>query len=108
MDNLEDIFAPGGLLDESLPDYVFRPSQLELATLADKAFCEKRNFIMEAGTGTGKSFAYLVPAILAIKKDAKTRVVVAASTNALSRQLFEKDIPFLSSLLSASFNVETP
>lgn len=106
MDNLEDIFAPGGLLDESLPDYVFRPSQLELATLADKAFCEKRNFIMEAGTGTGKSFAYLVPAILAIKKDAKTRVVVAASTNALSRQLFEKDIPFLSSLLSASFNVE--
>lgn len=72
------------------PNYEFRPGQLEMAEAVESAIAEGRHLIVEAGTGTGKTLAYLVPAILSGK-----RVVVSTGTKNLQEQLFYKDIPFL-------------
>ncbi len=95
----EDIFSPFGLLKKSFPSFSYRADQEEMAKKVEKAFEEKRGCLIEAGTGIGKSFAYLVPAILLTENDPDTRVVVATSTITLQKQLFDKDIPFLSSML---------
>src|ERR1700729_2645024 len=61
---IADIFGPGGAIEKCMPDgYEHRPSQLEMAELVEAAFRDKRHLIVEAGTGTGKTLAYLVPAI---------------------------------------------
>ena len=83
-------FAPHGALSEWHPNYEFRPGQLEMAEAVESAIAESKHLLVEAGTGTGKSLAYLVPAILAGK-----RVVVSTGTKNLQEQLFFKDIPFL-------------
>ena len=70
--------------------YEHRRSQLEMAELVDEAFQEKRHLIVEAGTGTGKTLAYLIPAIRSGR-----RVVISTATKSLQEQLFEKDVPFL-------------
>jgi ATP-dependent DNA helicase DinG len=88
-----DFFSRGGLLSGAHPNYEFRPGQLEMAVEIEAALAEKRRLIVEAGTGTGKTLAYLVPAILSGK-----RVVISTGTKALQEQLFFKDIPFLQSL----------
>lgn len=83
-------FVRGGLLSRWHPNYEFRPGQLEMAGAVESALAEKQHLIVEAGTGTGKTLAYLVPAILSGK-----RVVVSTGTKNLQEQLFYKDIPFL-------------
>ena len=83
-------FARKGVLSEWHPQYEFRPGQLEMAEAVESAIKEKRHLIVEAGTGTGKTLAYLIPAILAGK-----RVVVSTGTKNLQEQLFFKDLPFL-------------
>ena len=83
-------FAPHGALSEWHPNYEFRPGQLEMAEAVEAAILERKHLLVEAGTGTGKSLAYLVPAILSGK-----RVVVSTGTKNLQEQLFFKDIPFL-------------
>lgn len=83
-------FAPRGALSEWHPNYEFRPGQLEMAEAVESAIDERKHLLVEAGTGTGKSLAYLVPAILSGK-----RVVVSTGTKNLQEQLFFKDIPFL-------------
>lgn len=83
-------FAPRGALSEWHPNYEFRPGQLEMAEAVEAAIGERKHLLVEAGTGTGKSLAYLVPAILSGK-----RVVVSTGTKNLQEQLFFKDIPFL-------------
>jgi ATP-dependent DNA helicase DinG len=83
-------FAPRGALSEWHPNYEFRPGQLEMAEAVEAAITERKHLLVEAGTGTGKSLAYLVPAILSGK-----RVVVSTGTKNLQEQLFFKDIPFL-------------
>lgn len=83
-------FAPRGALSEWHPNYEFRPGQLEMAEAVEAAIDERKHLLVEAGTGTGKSLAYLVPAILSGK-----RVVVSTGTKNLQEQLFFKDIPFL-------------
>ena len=83
-------FARKGVLSEWHPNYEYRPGQLEMAEAVEQAIKEKRHLIVEAGTGTGKTLAYLIPAILAGK-----RVVVSTGTKNLQEQLFFKDIPFL-------------
>ncbi len=87
---LREIFGPGGLLERAHPAYEFRPSQLEMAELVERAFREKRHVIVEAGTGTGKTLSYLIPAIRSGR-----RVVISTATKSLQEQLFTKDIPFL-------------
>jgi ATP-dependent DNA helicase DinG len=83
-------FSRNGPLAEAHPNYEFRPGQLEMALAVEKALDEKRHQIVEAGTGTGKTLAYLVPALLSGK-----RIVISTGTKNLQEQLFYKDIPFL-------------
>ena len=99
---VDDILAPGGLVADKLPGYERRDEQLEMAHAVDAAFKDRRHLIAEAGTGVGKSFAYLVPAILAAARD-RRRVVVSTYTIALQEQLIGKDIPFLHDLLPIKF-----
>ncbi len=87
---LEEIFAPGGILDRSLPAYEFRPSQLRMAEAVLGAIRNREHLCAEAGTGTGKTLAYLIPALYSQK-----RVVVSTATRNLQDQLFTKDIPFI-------------
>jgi ATP-dependent DNA helicase DinG len=87
---IEGIFSPGGLLAKRHPGYEFRPSQLAMAQIADEAFEKHQHAVVEAGTGTGKTLAYLIPAIRSGR-----RVVVSTATKSLQEQLFQKDVPFL-------------
>src|SRR5579862_3428217 len=83
-------FSRSGVLSKWHPRYEYRPGQLEMAEAVESALAEKKHLIVEAGTGTGKTLAYLVPAILSGK-----RIVVSTGTKNLQEQLFFKDIPFL-------------
>jgi ATP-dependent DNA helicase DinG len=88
---IAEIFGPGGHLEKAMPaGYEHRRSQLEMAELVDEAFRNKQHLIVEAGTGTGKTLAYLIPAILSGR-----RVVVSTATKSLQEQLYAKDVPFL-------------
>jgi len=91
---LHEFFAPGGILARSPLPYEYRPGQLEMAKAVEKAMEERRHLVVEAGTGTGKTLAYLLPAL---RKG--QRVIVSTGTKALQDQLFFRDIPFLESLL---------
>jgi ATP-dependent DNA helicase DinG len=88
--SIEQIFGAGGLLEKRHPGYEFRGSQLEMARIADEAFQKHQHVVIEAGTGTGKTLAYLIPAIRSGR-----RVVISTATKSLQEQLFQKDIPFL-------------
>ena len=87
---IEEIFGAGGLLEKRHPGYEFRSSQLEMARIADDAFQKHQHVVIEAGTGTGKTLAYLIPAIRSGR-----RVVISTATKSLQEQLFQKDVPFL-------------
>jgi ATP-dependent DNA helicase DinG len=88
--SLEQIFRPGGLLARQLPSYEFRPSQLEMAQAVLRAIEEGGHICVEAGTGTGKTLAYLIPALFSTR-----RAVISTATRNLQEQLFFKDIPFV-------------
>jgi ATP-dependent DNA helicase DinG len=83
-------FGRYGTLSKWHPHYEFRPGQVEMAEAVESALAAKRHLIVEAGTGTGKTLAYLVPAILSGQ-----RIVVSTGTKNLQEQLFFKDVPFL-------------
>src|SRR5438270_7488506 len=83
-------FAPGGILSRMHPAYEFRRGQLQMAEAVEQALEEKRHLIVEAGTGTGKTLAYLLPVIRSGK-----RVIISTGTKNLQEQLFYKDVPFL-------------
>jgi ATP-dependent DNA helicase DinG len=87
---VDAIFASDGLLEKRHSAYEFRRSQLEMARIVDEAFANKRQVVIEAGTGTGKTLAYLIPAIRSGRK-----VVISTATKSLQEQLFQKDVPFL-------------
>ena len=88
--SLYQFFAPGGVLARTHPAYEFRRGQLQMAEAVEQALAEKRHLIVEAGTGTGKTLAYLVPVIRSGK-----RVIISTGTKNLQEQLFYKDVPFL-------------
>ncbi|MEJ2199674.1 MAG: helicase C-terminal domain-containing protein [Desulfuromonadaceae bacterium] len=88
------ILGPDGLVARSLDGYEDRPEQLRMAFAAGEAFNDNRLAVIEAGTGTGKSLAYLVPAIIWALAN-EERVVVSTNTINLQEQLIRKDIPFL-------------
>src|SRR5215213_10666273 len=85
---LRDAFGPGGALAATLPGYEPRREQAALAAAVERALAHEEHLVAEAGTGTGKSLAYLVPAL-----DSGLRVVVATATKALQEQLLTKDVP---------------
>jgi ATP-dependent DNA helicase DinG len=92
--SLHEFFAPGGILAQSSLPYEFRPGQLAMAKSVERALEEHRHLIVEAGTGTGKTLAYLLPALRTGQ-----RIIVSTGTKALQDQLYFRDIPFLETLL---------
>src|SRR5687768_5436201 len=99
---MEEVFGPDGLIANAHPEYEHRPGQLQMAQAVMRAFEEKRHLLVEAGTGTGKTLAYLVPAVAAAL-GGNGRVIVSTGTKNLQEQLMEKDIPFLQSVLPKRF-----
>src|ERR1700722_4525429 len=91
-----DVLGPGSPLAKSLPGYEERAAQLAMASAVEAALDAERPLFVEAGTGTGKTLASLVPAILSGKK-----VVVSTATRALQEQIFTKDLPLVESALAA-------
>jgi ATP-dependent DNA helicase DinG len=87
---IEDILGPDGRLARSLHGFEFRPSQLQMARLAEEAIRTNMPALVEAGTGTGKTFGYLVPVLLSGKKS-----VISTGTKNLQEQIYFKDIPLL-------------
>jgi ATP-dependent DNA helicase DinG len=91
---LHEFFAPGGILARSSLPYEYRPGQLEMAKAVERALSERRHLIVEAGTGTGKTLAYLLPALRTGQ-----RVIISTGTKALQDQLYFRDVPFLETLV---------
>ena len=87
---IKDILGPDGLLTRSLDGFEFRDSQMQMALLIEDSLQQDTPAIVEAGTGTGKTFGYLVPLILSNKKG-----VISTGTKNLQEQVFFKDIPLL-------------
>src|SRR5690348_4341741 len=91
---MEELFGPGGALARALPEYEPRPEQAALAGAVEGALLTGHHLVAEAGTGVGKSLAYLLPAL-----ESGQRVVVATATKALQEQLLRKDVPVAAAAL---------
>ena len=108
--NSQEILGDGGLIAKRLENYEERKQQLEMADAVARAINEKKHLIVEAGTGVGKSFGYLVPAILSLQENQETkdggkrRIIVSTHTISLQEQLIEKDIPLLNSVIPLEFS----
>ncbi len=97
---IRDVFRRGGLLAQWHPRFEYRPGQLAMAQEVEAALAERRHLIVEAGTGTGKTLAYLVPVIASGK-----RVIISTGTKALQEQLYFQDVPFLEKSLGRDLRV---
>lgn len=93
--DIADVFGPKGALAGVIPGYSPRAAQIEMATKIAEAMAAGQHLIAEAGTGTGKTFAYLIPAVLTRKK-----VIVSTGTKNLQDQLYHKDLPVIRKALS--------
>ena len=131
--NAADILGPDGRIAARLTNYEHRPQQLEMADAVAKAIAAKHHLVAEAGTGVGKSFAYLVPAILAATereatvdeslgstvltagRDSKSagsetlpdnspKIVISTHTISLQEQLINKDLPLLNAVIPREFS----
>jgi ATP-dependent DNA helicase DinG len=91
---MNEFFGPGGVLEQRLGDYEFRPSQIRMADAVYRALDGPDHVVIEAGTGTGKTLAYLLPAMLHGR-----RILVSTGTKTLQDQIFYKDIPLLERIL---------
>src|SRR5882762_3277849 len=98
---MEDHFGPGGALARALPEFEPRPQQAVLAAEVESALASGRHLIAEAGTGVGKSLAYLIPAL-----ESGLRVIVATATKALQEQLLGKDVPIAAAVVGREVNVQ--
>src|SRR5947209_4868187 len=98
---MDGTFGPGGALDGALPGYEPRPEQAALAAAVEHALAAGEHLVAEAGTGVGKSLAYLIPAL-----ESGQRVVVATATKALQEQLLRKDVPVAAAALGRPVRVE--
>ncbi|MEO1971276.1 MAG: DEAD/DEAH box helicase, partial [Pirellulaceae bacterium] len=100
-----DILGPDGRVAARLSSYEHREQQVAMAAVVAEALASRSPLVVEAGTGVGKSFGYLVPAILAVTDRSTNikRVVVSTHTISLQEQLLQKDIPFLNSVIPREF-----
>jgi ATP-dependent DNA helicase DinG len=101
--SIDAILGPRGTVARQMPGYEPRPQQLDMAAAVEQAIARRRHLMVEAGTGVGKSFAYLVPAILAATAVKDFRVVVSTHTISLQEQLVLKDVPFLQKVMPKPF-----
>jgi ATP-dependent DNA helicase DinG len=95
---LYDFFHPGGILANSSLAFEHRSGQYAMAKEIEECFADRRHLIVEAGTGTGKTLAYLLPALRRAREQ-KQRIIISTGTKNLQEQLYFKDIPFLETLL---------
>ncbi|HEU0185350.1 MAG TPA: ATP-dependent DNA helicase [Blastocatellia bacterium] len=95
---MEEIFGRNGLIERHHPDYEQRPGQLAMARAVAEALDQRHHLLVEAGTGIGKTLAYLIPAIATGR-----RVIVSTGTKNLQEQIYYKDIPFLQAILPRKF-----
>lgn len=121
--NVETVLGPKGLVARRIPAYEHRPQQMEMAKAVSDALRDEKHLIVEAGTGVGKSYAYLVPAILHATSnenrlskaknnlddpseddDRIRRVVISTHTISLQEQLMGKDIPLLNAVIPLEFS----
>ena len=104
-----DVLGDGGSISRRLKNYESRSQQIEMATAVERAIAERKHLVVEAGTGTGKSFAYLVPTILAAtakqgEGGKRKKVIISTHTISLQEQLIGKDIPFLNAVMPVEFS----
>ncbi|MGZ4963759.1 MAG: DEAD/DEAH box helicase, partial [Limisphaerales bacterium] len=99
--DVEKIFSPDGILSKSR-NFEYRPQQQEMAVAAARALENKEHLVVEAGTGVGKSLAYLIPSILFAIGNGK-KAVISTHTINLQEQLIEKDLPMLAKILPVEF-----
>src|SRR5205809_3483017 len=102
--SIAGILGPDGVIAQRMSRYEARPQQLAMAAAVADAIAGPHHLMVEAGTGVGKSFAYLVPAILAAAASREPKVVASTHTIALQEQLVRKDIPFLQKVLPCPFS----
>ncbi|HVG21896.1 MAG TPA: ATP-dependent DNA helicase [Blastocatellia bacterium] len=95
---MQEVFGPGGLIAQHHPNYEYRPGQIEMAEAVSDTLEGGGIALIEAGTGTGKTLAYLIPALASGR-----RVIVATATKNLQEQLYKKDIPFLQEIIPRKF-----
>jgi ATP-dependent DNA helicase DinG len=100
MTTLDEVFGPRGPLARTLPGFTPRRSQLAMASRVALAMENRAPLVVEAGTGTGKTFAYLVPALLSGK-----RVLISTGTRTLQDQLFNKDLPLVAGAIGVPARV---
>ena len=100
MQDLAELFGADGPLSRALPGFVARPTQVRMAEQVAVALAGREQLLVEAGTGTGKTFAYLVPALLC-----GGQVVVSTGTRTLQDQLFARDVPLLARVLGRGLRV---
>lgn len=106
---VNDVLGDNGSIARRLKNYESRPQQMEMATAVQAAIDTKQHLVVEAGTGTGKSFAYLVPTILAAtakqgEGGKRKKVIISTHTISLQEQLISKDIPFLNAVMPVEFS----
>ena len=99
---LNAVFSEDGLFAQRFPNFEYRAGQLQMAEAVSQAFTREEHLVVEAGTGVGKSFAYLVPSLEFAHRN-KARVVVSTNTKNLQEQLFYKDLPQLAKILPVPF-----
>src|SRR3954451_19228531 len=102
--SVTSILGPRGVIARHLAGYEPRPQRLEMAEAVADAIAGRHHLMVEAGTGVGKSFAYLVPAILSAVAGKEQRVVISTHTISLQEQLVHKDIPFLQGVMPQPFS----
>ena len=109
---VEDVIGTGGLVAKRNPDFEHRLQQIQMAEACAEAIKNENHLIVEAGTGVGKSFGYLIPAILSLGENQspagdnedRRRIVISTHTISLQEQLISKDIPLLNSVLPIEFS----
>ena len=107
---VNDILGADGRIAARLPHYEYRQEQIEMADAVAEAIEQKQHLVVEAGTGVGKSFGYLVPAILSLAESQESstggrrRIVISTHTISLQEQLMSKDLPLLNSVIPLEFS----
>ncbi|MDD2509756.1 MAG: helicase C-terminal domain-containing protein [Syntrophomonas sp.] len=102
LDEIKNYFEPGGPMEQLLPDFRFRQEQVNLAVAVSAALSDQEFLLAEAGTGVGKTMAYLLPAVLWSLQE-NEKVVIATRTKALQQQLIERDLPDVKRVINADF-----
>lgn len=92
---ISSFFSPSGALGKRLTHFITRDAQVEMAEAVAKAIKTKQRLVVEAETGTGKTFAYLAPALLSFDKGNSSKIIISTGSKALQEQLFLKDLPLL-------------